>query len=171
MRHGTFQPCWSPPLAVKVKKLRKSLVVSLMGDQPQDTETNLPMPWGPLRLRSTERRNGEFTLWRVMNQEFSLYPPNKGFFPGWGGGHGGWGIFKFPSKSRIEEAKCWKIRNRATACQVLFTYCIKQCSNLCPIIGTIQKMTGWWFQIFFFHPYLGKIPIGLIFFRWVETTN
>ena len=26
-------------------------------------------------------------------------------------------------------------------------------------------------NIFYFHPYLGKIPIWLIFFRWVETTS
>ena len=33
--------------------------------------------------------------------------------------------------------------------------------------------TRWWFQIFFyFHPYLGKIPIlTSIFFRWVETMS
>ena len=32
-----------------------------------------------------------------------------------------------------------------------------------------DNYTGWWFQIpFYFHPYLGKIPI---FFKWVETTN
>ena len=63
-----------------------------MGDQPQDTETNLPMPWGPLRLRSTEKKMGNLPYEGVMNQEFSLYPPNKGFFPGWGGVAWGWGI-------------------------------------------------------------------------------
>ena len=26
-------------------------------------------------------------------------------------------------------------------------------------------------NIFYFHPFLGKDPISLIFFRWVETTN
>ena len=41
----------------------------------------------------------------VMNQEFSLYPRNKGFFPGWGGGHGG-GVSQIPIKIRIEDAKC-----------------------------------------------------------------
>ena len=30
----------------------------------------------------------------------------------------------------------------------------------------------WWFQTLFFHPYdLVKIPIWLMVFRWVETTN
>ena len=33
---------------------------------------------------------------------------------------------------------------------------------------TVQIKLGWWFQIFFFHLYLGKIPI---FFKGVETTN
>ena len=33
-------------------------------------------------------------------------------------------------------------------------------------------MTRWWFQIFFiFTSIWGRIPIWLIFFRWVETTN
>ena len=35
-----------------------------------------------------------------------------------------------------------------------------------------QKYTWWWFQHFFyFHPYLGKIPIWTNIFRWVESTN
>eukprot|EP00434_Breviolum_minutum_P010575 symbB.v1.2.009328.t1/scaffold588.1/size186386/5 len=52
---------------MKVKKLRKSLVVSLMGDQPQDTETNLPMP---LLLAKKELE----LLWRTT-------PLNRYFLP------------------------------------------------------------------------------------------
>ena len=37
---------------------------------------------------------------------------------------------------------------------------------------TNEKITRWWFQIFFiFTPSWGRFPIWLIFFRWVETPN
>ena len=36
----------------------------------------------------------------------------------------------------------------------------------------LQWISRWWFQMFFmFTPIWGRFPIGLIFFRWVETTN
>ena len=36
-----------------------------------------------------------------------------------------------------------------------------------------ERLTGWVVvsSIFYFHPYLGKIPIWLLFFKGVETTN
>ena len=38
--------------------------------------------------------------------------------------------------------------------------------------NTDERITRWWFQIFFiFNPTWGNDPIGLIFFKWVETTN
>ena len=49
--------------------------------------------------------------------------------------------------------------------QLYIRYCQK------PIIVSIffytSKLSGWWEHFFYFHPYLGKIPI----FRWVETIN
>ena len=36
----------------------------------------------------------------------------------------------------------------------------------------MEWRSGWWFQTFFiFNPTWGSIPIWLIFFKWVETTN
>ena len=29
-------------------------------------------------------------------------------------------------------------------------------SNMLPLLGRGKRKTGWWFQMFFFHPYLGK---------------
>ena len=47
--------------------------------------------------------------------------------------------------------------------------------GLSPISKThlsYKYYTRWWFQVFFiFTPIWGRFPIGLIFFRWVETTN
>ena len=101
-----------------------------------------------------------------MNQEFSLYPPNKGFFPGWGGMAWGWGIFKFPSKSRIEEAK--QGNSLPGAIHVLYQAMCKSLPNHRNYTEDDWVVVS---NIFFSPRKLGKIPIRLICFRWVETTN
>ena len=37
--------------------------------------------------------------------------------------------------------------------------------------STLLQILGGGFIFFYFHPYLGKMPILNIFFKWVETTN
>ena len=48
----------------------------------------------------------------------------------------------------------------------------KKASDFAKFGIPFSSTTGWWFQIFFiFTPIWGRLPIWLIFFKWVETTN